>query len=114
MKLKFVSWNVCGLNDRDKRVAVKAVLRSAKVDVVCLQETKMEVFGAEVVQEILGGRFMEWLHLPAMGTTGGVLLYWDSRVVGKEKEFGSFSVSCLFWCVEDQFRSVFTGVYGPV
>lgn len=96
MKFKILTWNVRGLNDRDKRLAVKAVLRRARVDVVCLQETKMEVFGVEVVQEILGGKFMEWLHLPAMGTAGGVLLYWDSRVVKKEEEFGSFSVSCLF------------------
>ncbi|XP_028096534.1 serine/threonine-protein phosphatase PP1 isozyme 3-like [Camellia sinensis] len=46
---------------------------------------------------------------------GGVLLGWDKRVVVREEEeVGGFSVSCLFRCVEDDFRWAFTGVYGPV
>ena len=35
-------------------------------------------------------------------------------VTREESEVGSFSVSCLFRCVEDDFKWVFTGVYGPV
>ncbi|GMP60016.1 hypothetical protein CsSME_00023054 [Camellia sinensis var. sinensis] len=70
--LKIVSWNVRGLND--KRVAMKAVLRSAKPDIVCLQETKMEVVGVELIREVLEGRFVEWTFLPSLGTVGGVLL----------------------------------------
>ncbi|KAL7246408.1 hypothetical protein ACSBR2_001500 [Camellia fascicularis] len=35
---------------------MRAVLHSAKVDVVCLQETKMEVLGEEMVREIWGER----------------------------------------------------------
>ena len=29
-------------------------------------------------------------------------------------EVGGYSVSCLFRCIEDGFKWVFTGVYGPV
>ncbi|KAG5531625.1 hypothetical protein RHGRI_026294 [Rhododendron griersonianum] len=46
---------------------------------------------------------------------GGVMVLWDSRVVEKvDVELGMFSASCLFKNVEDGFRWVFSGVYGPV
>ncbi|GMP34338.1 hypothetical protein CsSME_00007247 [Camellia sinensis var. sinensis] len=53
---------------------MRAVLHSAKVDVVCLQETMME-----------GERFVGWMYLPALGTTSGVLC-WDKKVVEEEEE----------------------------
>lgn len=34
-----------GLNDKGKRVLVKSVLKSARADVVCLQETKLGCVG---------------------------------------------------------------------
>ena len=42
MKLKILSWNVRGANDRNKRKVIKALIKSQKVDVVCLQETKIQ------------------------------------------------------------------------
>jgi hypothetical protein len=42
MKLKLLTWNLRGLNDPKKRVVLKNWLREWKVDVVCLQETKLD------------------------------------------------------------------------
>ena len=42
MKLKILSWNIRGANDRIKRKVIKALIRSQKVDLVCLQETKIQ------------------------------------------------------------------------
>ena len=36
MTLKLLSWNVRGLNEIDKRLQVRNLLRSWKVDIVCL------------------------------------------------------------------------------
>ena len=41
MTLKIMSWNVRGVNNQDKRKVLKAFIRSKKVDIVCLQETKV-------------------------------------------------------------------------
>ena len=102
MILKILSWNVRGLNAVDKRVAVKSIIKKSRADVVCLQETKMEVLGDEVVREVWGSRFIEWVSLPARGSAGGILLGWDKRVVVREGlEIGGFSISCLFRGVED-------------
>ena len=41
MNLKIVSWNVRGLNEQDKRLQVRNLIRKWKADIVCLQETKL-------------------------------------------------------------------------
>lgn len=62
-----------------------------------------------------GGGNIDWSYLPSVGVAGGILVCWDRRVVKKEEEeVGSFSLPCLFRCIGDDFRWVFTGVYGPV
>jgi exonuclease III len=49
MKLKMLSWNVRGINELDKRLHIKGLIRDWKVDLVCLMETKMEVINRAVV-----------------------------------------------------------------
>ena len=52
MNLMILSWNVRDLNGKDKRLQIKKLLRTLRVDIVFLQETKLEwitrglVFGA--------------------------------------------------------------------
>jgi hypothetical protein len=36
MKYKILSWNVRGLNDRDKHLRISNLIRLWKVDIVCL------------------------------------------------------------------------------
>jgi hypothetical protein len=52
--------------------------------------------------------------LPAFGTSGGILLMWDKRAVECiDEAIGTFSLSCKFKSVLDQFVWAFSGVYGP-
>ena len=114
MKLKIVSWNVRGLNEQEKQLQVSNLIRKWKADIVCLQETKMELINRGVICSLWGGQHVDWLYLGSMGASGGVLLMWDNRVVEKlEEAVGRFSVSCKFKNVVDQFVWAFTGVYRP-
>ena len=36
MKIRILSWNVREANDRDKRKIIKSIIKSQRVDVVCL------------------------------------------------------------------------------
>ena len=113
MNLRIVSWNVRGLNEQDKRLWVRNLIRKWKADIVCLQETKLELINKGVICSLWGGQHVDWLYLCSMGASGGVLLMWDNRVVDKvEEAVGHFSVSCKFKNVVDNFVWAFTGDYG--
>ena len=114
MNLKLLSWNVRGLNEVDKRLQIRNLLRSLKFDIVRLQETKLEWITRGIVRSIWSCPYVDWLYLGSDGASGGILLMWDRRVVEKMEEAGGhFSVSCKFKKVGDQFEWAFTGVYGP-
>ena len=108
MSLKIISWNVRGLNEQDKKLRVRNLIRKWGPDLVCLQETKMGLINRAVIRSLWGGQHVDWSYLGSCGASGGVLLMWDTRVVNKmEEAAGRFSISCKFTCV----RSVCMRVY---
>ena len=60
MNLKLMSWNVRGANDVNKRRIIKSVVRKQKVDLMCIQETKIQLMTDGVVKSLGVGRFLEW------------------------------------------------------
>ena len=115
MKLKLFSWNVRGANNPYKRNVIRNFIRSQRVDLVCLQETKIQEMSSACARSFGVGRFSEWKVVEAEGTAGGIIVFWDKRKLDfVEVETGLFSVTCMFKNVEDGFQWAFTGVYGPV
>ena len=102
MKLRFLSWNVRGANDSSKRKVIKAMIRSQRVDLFCLQETKIQAMTQGLVRSLGIGRFLDWGILDAHGSAGGLLICWDKRTLEViEMEVGNFSISCRSRNVED-------------
>ena len=115
MKIKILSWNVRGVNDPEKRKVIKNFIRIHRVDMICLQETKVQDMNIDIVRSLGVGRFLNWTALNAEGSAGGILLIWDKRRIRLgDSMLGNFSVSCLFRMEEDGFQWVFSGVYGLV
>ena len=114
MKLRLVSWNVRGANDSSKRKVIKVMIRSQRVDLFCIQETKIQTMSKEVVRSLGSGRFLDWGAMGSQGSVGGILVCWDKRSLELlEMEVGHFSISCRLKNVEDGMVWIFTGVYGP-
>lgn len=78
---EILCWNVRGLNNPAKKKAVREFVASVKVNLVCLQETKLDVIGQFVVMQCLGPSFDGFAYLPAEETCGGVLLAWDTTIL---------------------------------
>ena len=115
MKVKLFSWNVRGANNPNKRNVIRNFIRSQRVDLVCLQETKIQELTPAVVRSLGVGRLFEWKAVEAEGSAGGILVFWDIRKLELvETEIGDFSVTCMFKNVGDGLMWAFTGVYGPV
>ena len=115
MKLKLFSWNVRGVNNPNKRNVIRNFIRSQRVDLVCLQETKIQELSPVVARSLGVGRMAAWRAVEAEGTTRGILVFWDTRKLELvESEIGEFSITCMFKNVGDGLMWAFIGVYGPV
>ena len=61
MKIRLLSWNVKGANDAEKRKIIKALMKTQRVDLVCLQETKLKGTTNEIVRSLGVGTFVDWV-----------------------------------------------------
>ena len=94
---------------------MKAFLRIQRADLVCLQETKCKLMSDSVLRSLGCGRFVNWGSVHSRGQAGGILVFWDCRVLQLlEMETWQYSISCRFKNCNDNFIWIFTGVYGPV
>jgi mannosylglycoprotein endo-beta-mannosidase len=76
-----LSWNPRGLNDPAKRNAVREFVESIHANIICLQETRLNVIDRFLVMQILGPSFDGFSYLPAIETRGGILSAWDSSAI---------------------------------
>ncbi|KAF5471907.1 hypothetical protein F2P56_008670 [Juglans regia] len=114
MKPKIVSWNVRGLNEVEKRLWIRHLLREWKADIVCLQETKLKVINRKIVRTLWSSNCVDWVYLASSGASGGIVVMWDRRMVEKVEDYiGRYMVACSFKSVLDGFMRAFAGVYGP-
>ena len=58
MKLRILFWNVKGANDRNKRMVLKSFIKTEKVDLVCIQETKIQDISLGLVQSLGTRKFI--------------------------------------------------------
>jgi hypothetical protein len=114
MNLNILTWNVRGLNEGRKRLKIRNLLSTWKVDIVCLQETKLKMVSDQLVHSLWRCPHKEWCHVDSIGASGGILLMWDRRVVTKiEVCLGNYVAACSFRNVGDGLVWAFAGVYGP-
>jgi len=104
-----------GLNEGDKGLKVRNLIRQWKADIICLQETKLDFISNSLVKSLWGCHFVDWCYLASRGACGGILIMWDRRIVEKMDVYvGEFVVACSFRSVADDLSWAFARVYGPI
>lgn len=95
------SFKIRGLEGLVKRNAIKDLVRLEKVDFLAIQETKLEVISDSLCFNIWGGEDCQWIYLPAVGNSGGLLSIWCKSVASLIFSFSgeSFVGVCLEWGV---------------
>jgi len=74
----------------------------------------MEVISRSIAISLWGRHLVEQIHLPSMGRSGGIIILWNPKILELvDSRIGSFSVSCKFKSLEDNFEWGLIGVYGP-
>lgn len=82
VKVELVRWNVRGLNSPAKRKALRDFVDSSRPAILCIQESKLDVVDQFIILQCCGPAYDGFAYLPAVGTRGGIILAWDSSVVG--------------------------------
>lgn len=109
-----MTWNVRGLNRREKRIAVRQAILLEKPQLITLQETKLGPLDDTLLREICGRRFSTFEELPAQGTRGGILLAWNSHNYTKVRtEIKEYLITVYLKHNQEATVLAFTAVYGP-
>lgn len=72
-KIILLSYNTRGLGSDLKRRAVKNIVSQFKIDLVCLQETKLQEVDLRICKQIWGEEDLEWEFVSAVNRGGGLL-----------------------------------------
>jgi exonuclease III len=75
-----LDWNVRGLNDKDKRLAVYNKIEESNCVVICLQETKCESFDHSFIRSFCPKRFDIFVFSPSIGASGGFIVLWNNSI----------------------------------
>lgn len=109
-----MSSNVRGLNTPARRSVVCDTASTHRLDILCLQETKIEIWSPALAREIGGGRLDDCAVLPAIGTRGGIAIFWNSDTVSVQTHaIGQFSITARISLIGSQNSFWLTTVYGP-
>jgi exonuclease III len=110
---KILVWNVRGLNSSVRQDSVRELVNSLRVEVVCLQETKMQIISDRFILSMLGTDFNDFIYLPSVGAAGGILVAWRRHLgFTGQKRLDNYSVSVQF-CNNRGNEWWLTCVYGP-
>lgn len=67
-----------------------------------------------ILRSCTGGRRFQWTSKPSVGSSGGIIVCWDSSILNKVDSFiREFSLSILFQDRTSDVTWTLTSVYGP-
>jgi exonuclease III len=107
-------WNIRGLNDKSKQLALLNAINTSACSVVCLQETKKCHFDIEFIKSCCPRRFDDFVYIPSTGASGGLIIIWDSSVFsGMIMHCEPFAISVHFTSTQSAQSWTLVNIYGP-
>jgi exonuclease III len=106
------SFNARGLGSRVKRRKLRELVQVEKLDFLAIQESKMEAVPEIFVQRIWGSTDCDYVYLPAVGNSGGIISIWNK--VKAKLVFTFMDVCFAGVCldiVDEQRRCFIVNVY---
>jgi len=110
LMFNLLSWNVRGINDRDRRLLLKNILRDRSCDLVCIQEAELEDVKLSDIHSIVGNQSIDFVAFKAQGPPGGIIVMGDKNSSNLVySSCGYFSISYLLQIVGGDFNWAFGG-----
>lgn len=109
-----LNWNIRGINDSNKWLALRNKISESNCDIVCLQETKRENFDARYIKNFCPRKINKFEFLPSVGASEGLLIAWNDSLFSGENIFqNDFSISVRFISKLSGDSWILTNIYGP-
>lgn len=109
-----LNWNIRGINDRSKWLALRNKIEEFACDILCLQETKREDFDSLYTKNFCPKRLNKFEFLPYVGAPGGLFVGWNGNLlVGTPLFHNDFSISIQFTCSLSGATWILTNIYAP-
>lgn len=109
-----LSYNSRGLGRGVKWTAIRRIISKHKVDLVCIQETKREIFNKYICKAIWGDPTAQWDYVPSVQAAGGLLCMWNNSTLEVVRRVKSRSFLMLEGrCIPNDQRLVIVNVYAP-
>ena len=109
-----LNWNIRGINDPNKWLALRNKIDESNVDIICIQETKMELFDAKYIKHFCPRRITQFEFLPSVGASGGLLIAWNGSLFTGEHLFhNDLALSVRFTSTLFGDSFIHSNIYGP-
>lgn len=107
-------WKIRGINSQAKWDALRDKISESAASIVCLQETKREVFDAAYLRKFCARNLNHFAFSPSVGASGGLLTIWNSNLYrGTLVHHNSFSITVKLDCNLSRKSFHLTNIYGP-
>ncbi|GMI72221.1 hypothetical protein HRI_000891400 [Hibiscus trionum] len=112
--MKVLSWNIRGLGTSSKCRAVQRIVRQHQVEMVFLQETKLELITEQIVKKVWHSDNFVFVFAPAVGRSGGLLVVWEATRFQLEKTEVQQQYIALWgrWVMDD-WKCGMMNIYAP-
>jgi len=77
---KILFWNIRGINYQEKWDALRGKIIESACQIICIQETKREIFDIFYIKKFCPRNFDQFAFSPSVGAIGGLLTAWNSSV----------------------------------
>jgi exonuclease III len=85
---KILDWNVRGVNSQDRWDDLSNKINESNCNILCLQETKREIFDNAYIRKFCPRRLNQFAFAPSVGTSGGLVFIWNGNA------FNGSIISC--------------------
>ena len=112
--MRIINWNIRGLNDLNKCDKVKKILKDFNIDIALFQESKIENPNFRFFRRLGGFYIRHWVSLPAIGTSGGLLIGWRDNSFKLLRTINRrHSLHIILIKLSDNSIIYISNVYGP-
>ena len=109
-----LNWNIRGINDSAKWLALRNKITESDCDIVCIQETKRDNFDGRYLLNFCPRKLKKFDYIPSNGASGGIITIWnDNLFAGETLHKNEYSISIRFTSKQTGECWILTNKYGP-